>query len=446
MRLPGQVIEVATSVSPVPTLTVLGGSSVATPVLVEEIRLAQLSGALPRMEVRLWGRDRDRLHRVAQHAQHRISHFGNTGGERSESLTLYAVPDLNEALSGADIILCQVRPGGMRGRAGDEALAMRAGIPGDEGLGPGGLSCFLRSRTTLDHLADAAASSAPRAVFLVMTSPLGMSVARVRRLFGPRCYGVCELPATTSAKVCAAVEPLLGARLNVKHAGLNHQAWLHHFQDEAGANRTDDVLAAIDDPDLVEVDPHIIRSEGAVPLPYLRLYYHTQRELERQKGNTDTRGAVLGNWVARLEEALGPGMEPDHSEVHRLLSERRMNWYRDGVIPAIGAFLAESPTVVSLNLPGAGALRGIDPEAVIEIQCNVSRQEVIPLAVPDLPDGPLELTRRLIRYERAALSLEDSPSSVDLADVLAVHPLVRNAVTASRLGEDISKIQSRHMN
>lgn len=38
---------------------------------------------------------------------------------------------------------------------------------------------------------------------------------------------------------------------------------------------TAEVLDAVDTPDLVGVEPEIIREYGAVPLPYLRLYLHT---------------------------------------------------------------------------------------------------------------------------------------------------------------------------
>ena len=39
----------------------------------------------------------------------------------------------------------------MRGRAADEAIARRAGSPADEGLGVGGLACYLRGRDVSQH-------------------------------------------------------------------------------------------------------------------------------------------------------------------------------------------------------------------------------------------------------------------------------------------------------
>jgi hypothetical protein len=81
--------------------------------------------------------------------------------------------------------MCLVRAGGMNGRARDEALALAAGVPADEGLAAGGLACFLRGRALISALAARCRSFAPSAVFLQMSSPLGLNVAITRDAFGP---------------------------------------------------------------------------------------------------------------------------------------------------------------------------------------------------------------------------------------------------------------------
>ena len=414
-------------------LTVLGGSSTATPILLEALGRSVAAGRLPALHVRLYGRAADRMARVAEHGLWRIARVA--GGA---DVTVSAHTALGEALPDAAFVIGQVRPGGMAGRSRDEALAQREGIPGDEGLGPSGLSCFLRGRAVMDELAGAVAAHAPGATYLQLTSPLGLTVARARGRFGVDCVGVCELPTTTAQKVRAHVEPKLGCGpLSVQHAGLNHQAWLHVFSDSAGRDRTDDVLAALDDPKLVDVDPAIIREQGAVPVNYLRLYFHAARELDRQLSRGGTRGEELDDWTGRAEGSYLAEGGVDHAGVDAVLSERRMNWYEDGVVPALEAFFGDEPTVIPLNLPGGGALAGADPAAVVELPCAVSREGVVPQLVPSLPPGPAALTERLLAYEAAVLALSDAPSADDVAAVLAVHPMVPDEATAARLAASI---------
>ena len=115
-------------------LTVLGGSSPATPVLIESLRKAQLEGALGALELRLFGRNELQLRRIRDyfHATSE-SHAG-------PALQISTHCDIAGAVRGASHILCMIRAGGMDGRAHDERLALSAGVPADEGLAVGGRS------------------------------------------------------------------------------------------------------------------------------------------------------------------------------------------------------------------------------------------------------------------------------------------------------------------
>ncbi len=432
-----------TDARPIP-VAVLGGSSVSTPVLMEELGRAWARGELPSLELRLHGRAAERLRGVLRYGRARLADLLSGDLEPDSEADLPPAPtfrasnDLEETLEGAALVLCQVRPGGFQGRAGDEALALRHGVPGDEGLGPSGLACFLRGLSTMDSLHAAIARHAPRAVVLHMTSPLGLTVARARRLHGLRCYGICELPALTARRVVDALGPRLGCtELEVDHAGTHHQCWLHRFRDARGADRTTELLRAIDDPELVRVAPERIRREGAVPLPYLRLYYHTERELRAQRAARTGRGRWLGDWAARLERAYVARPEPDRGRIDALLGMRRLDWYRAGVVPAIAAFLGRRERRISLDLPGGGALPGVDPEAVVELPCRVREGRVSAAPVPPLPPGPAALHRRILEFERLAHACADAPTRGALETCLAAHPLVPDAGVAARLAAEI---------
>jgi 6-phospho-beta-glucosidase len=418
------------------SLAVLGGTSSGMPAFIEALRTSQEQGRLGTIDVRLFGRDSAKLAGVHSYIECCLrARADSTCAELSMSVHA----QLSEALEGATHVVCVVRAGGMAGRARDEALARAAGVPADEGIAVGGLACFLRGREVIRALAAQCRVSAPSAIFLQMSSPLGLNVAITRDVFGSAAYGVCELPLVTKQTVLRYVAPRLQRKcVSARSAGLNHQSWLYAFTDQVGGDCTAEVLGAIDTATLVDVEPEIIRDFGAVPVPYLRLYLHTERVLaEQARGRL--RGSALARWSNRLDCAFRCNSAKTE-DIRALLGQRRMNWFRDGVLPVLEAFGNAEESCIPLNVPCAGALANIPPESIIEIDCSVSSSGAAALPAPPLPVKPLALTRQLATYERAVLELPQAPTSDDLAEVLSMHPLAP-AEGVMRTARALSRIQ-----
>jgi 6-phospho-beta-glucosidase len=214
------------------------------------------------------------------------------------------------------------------------------------------------------------------------------------------------------------------AALTYALAGLNHQSWLYAFKDSGGFDRTSEILGAIHDNDLVSVDSHVIADQGAVPMPYLRLYLHSSRELARQRAAPRTRGEELIQWSQRLNGLLKDPTEGNFRQALSLISLRKPDWYKDGVIPVLEALTSPSDTVVSLNVRNQGAIADISENAIVETMCLVRSGTAKPLGVPPLPPKPALLTRQLVDYEQAVLALPSVPSVLELEEVLSMHPLV----------------------
>jgi 6-phospho-beta-glucosidase len=182
------------------------------------------------------------------------------------------------------------------------------------------------------------------------------------------------------------------------------------------------VLSAIDTPDLVDVEPDTIREYGAVPVPYLRLYLHTERVLASH-ARSPLRGTALAAWTSNLDRAYRCESAERNDNLRALLAERRMNWFHEGLVPVLEMLQRDEESRVPLNVPCAGSLAGVPAASIIEIDCSISRRGAYPLPAPAMPPRPLELTQRLAAYERAALQLPTLPTSTELADVLSMHPL-----------------------
>ncbi|VAW84728.1 hypothetical protein MNBD_GAMMA16-2011 [hydrothermal vent metagenome] len=398
-------------------LTVIGGSSVGTPVLLEELNAAVEKGELPKIHVRLYGRNQLRLERIRTYFKLK------TGITK---VTVSTHQNLKSALTDATHVLCQIRPGGMESRAKAERAALAAQIPGDEGLGPSGLAVFLLGRSVIQEVIDQCARHAPNAVFMQMSSPLGLFVALAQKTLAKPAFGVCELPSVTAHKVLDFIRSRTGLEnLTYSLAGLNHQSWLYDFRDADNVDRTNEIITAINNPELVSIDPDVIQRMRAIPMPYLKLFFHKDREFAKQLKQPNTRGEDLMAWFNDLDHAYCDDHQPDTKRISSLLSGRNMNWYRDGIVPVLQKFISREDKTFPLNLANNGAIEGIDDTAIVEVLCKIGNGIAKPHKTTALPELPAQLTQRLVAYEQKSLSLPDKPTVQQLEDALALHPMVQ---------------------
>jgi len=184
---------------------------------------------LPPLELRLFGRDPRRAELIARfcssraeaRAEARVPAGARTASDSAaRAIRFVAAPTLEAALTGADVVVNQVRVGGFAARSHDETFPLRFGLPGDETIGPGGLANALRSVPVALEFARQVERFAPRAPFLQLTNPMGIVVAALTRATRLSVLGVCELPQDTLERVGAFV----GARgcLDGDYGGLNH--------------------------------------------------------------------------------------------------------------------------------------------------------------------------------------------------------------------------------
>jgi alpha-galactosidase/6-phospho-beta-glucosidase family protein len=151
------------------------------------------------------------------------------------------------------------------------------------------------------------------------------------------------------------------------------------------------------------------------------MFLHTQREVAAQHGR-EARGLALDRWSRHIEEALGADGAQD-AQLDRLLAERRMDWFDEAIVPVLEALHGSRPLCMPLNVPAGDAFPDALRDAIVEVDCEVSRDGVRARRVPSLPPMPAALTRQLIDYERALLELPSRPLEQQLADALALHPL-----------------------
>lgn len=377
-------------------LTVLGGSSPFTVALVDS--LVEAGGRIPPCELVLHGRNAENLEAVRRYADARLTPRG---------WQVRSTDSGPSALDSADVVLHQIRYGGMAGREADEELATAYGLPADETLGPGALQAAIRMVPGLLRTARDLARYCPRAWVLNLTNPLSIAVA-VMSLEGlQKCVGLCELPLVTVGQACDFLQLPLES-VEWSYSGLNHRGFIHSLSHD-GRDCLPRLVEAMGERTLGGVTAEEIRQLRAIPLKYYCLL--------RQGRAGGGRAAYLSDLREEIVEELR--VKPDESPA--ALAKRYMEWYPRAVVPMLAAISADDGRVEVVNVRVG--------EIVMELKARVFADRVEPLQVS--PEGPSrEWIETFREQERAALAAALEPSRERIRAALAADPLVPERLVA----------------
>jgi 6-phospho-beta-glucosidase len=276
------------------------------------------------------------------------------------------------ALDGADAVLVQIREGGLEARLYDETFPKRYGIPGDEGLGPGGLSAAIRSWPVLRRILSLVNERAPLSLKLLLTSPAGLLVRAAAHEFpGMDLCAICELPFTT-------LQSITSSPVTFGYTGVNHLGWLHNI---------------IRGGEPVVEDP--------VPLKYWRMHFDRENALREAP-----RAPTLMRIRDQAYRAFNLGAV---AEIRAALALRPAPWYTHAVGPLLADVTTQPYFLTRPELEG-------------EHPYSWTGGTFEPLASPAAPHFARRLVDKFLEYERQALPAVLHPSSKTVQQALNSHP------------------------
>jgi 6-phospho-beta-glucosidase len=398
-------------------LVVLGGSGASTTELADAIAAwPGGSGRRPVLAVILHGRSREKLALVADAFRARL-------GDAARDVDVMASSDLERALEGADVVLNQVRIGGLAARAFDETFPRAFGIPGEETMGPGGAANAMRTVPALAPVWDLIARRAPGVTVLNLTNPSGVVVAAAARAFGLTFISVCDSPiALTGAIADRLAIDLTAAR--DRYVGCNHLGWWAPA-DGAELARLADLA--------VGLEAQEVAVAGALPAPYARYYLAPEPILTAQTAEPP-RAEQLRALEARQLAAYAAGEEGAAGA-----PRRGAVWYSTAVVPFLDAWWNGSPAPQILGLVSDGSIPGIPAGVVAERSVDLARPGTLePRGAPNLPPYPASVLARHAAYESLMVeALAGGASRPALVRALAANPMVRSLGQAAALVDQI---------
>lgn len=322
-----------------------------------------------------------------------------------------AVPTLEEALRGADLVVISIQPGTLEVMAEEIAIAEEYGsfFPVGDTSGAPGLIRGLRSATIYTEFAWAMAAICPNAWIINYTNPMTICTRTLTHV-EPRLkvFGCCHEVYATQRMLAGVVSQYLDAaptraEIKVNVLGINHFTWIDRafYQDV-------DVLHLLRDH---LTRPGVIRSYTREEVESWADWF---RSADQVKFALWQRFGILAAAGDRHLVEFLPGFTRSPEELFRWgvirtpVAWRIERWRnapqktRDLMagreplmlqatgeegVAQIKALLGLGDIVTNVNVRNQGQIPNLPLHAVVETNAHFSRDEVRPLAAGELPAG-----------------------------------------------------------
>lgn len=310
-----------------------------------------------------------------------------TAGQLGASPEIRTSLDRRASLHGATYVINSIQVGMHAATVRDFEIPARHGLRQTIGdtIGVGGVFRALRTFPVLDGIASDMREICPDAWLLNYTNPMAMNVGYLAAVAPDlKVVGLCHSVYWTVRGLCEVIDvPFEG--VSYRAAGLNHQAWLLHWQRDG-----EDLYPLLDR--AIEADPQLrrrvrvdmYRSLGFYPTEtsehsseYVPWYLHHDEEIERLR-------IPVGDYVRISEENLAEyrWVRDSLAAGEPLDLERDATEYAPQVIHSIETGVMRR---IHANVRNTGLVTNLPLDYAVEVPCVVDVQGVRPEYVGDLP-------------------------------------------------------------
>lgn len=401
-------------------VVVIGGGSSYTPELIEGLILNYKE--FPITEI--WLVD-------IQEGKHKLDIVGKLAQRMVEKsglpIEVHLTINRREALEGADFVSTQMRVGLLQARIWDETIPLKYGVIGQETTGPGGMLKAFRTIPALLDICKDMEELCPNAWMLNFTNPAGMVTEAVNKYTKIKAIGLCNAP-TGVYKWLMELYDAPAQQIYAEFVGLNHLHWVTQVVVD-GQSKLEELLGnsqgySAKNVPQSEWNESLIRSLGAIPSYYLKYFYLKQEMLQDQLDSSAKVG-TRAEIVKQLEDELFElYKDPNLAEKPKQLEKRGGAYYSEAAVRLMKSLYNDSRDIQTLNVPNGRILDFLSPDACIEVNCIVTKQGPIPIAVSNVPFAVKGLIHAVKTYEQLAIEAAVSGDRELALLALANHPLI----------------------
>ena len=395
-------------------IAIIGAGSTYTPELIEGIIDRALALDFP--EVFLYDIDKRKLDIVGGFAKRMVDFSG-----KNCKLTLSM--DLEQSLTNADFVLCQIRVGGMAARILDEKIPLKYNLIGQETVGIGGFFKALRTIPVMLEISKQMEKFCPNAVMISFTNPAGLVTQALSDYGNIRVYGVCNNPYNMKKSI---TEKLGLTEPSFDYIGLNHLSWISGIYEgnenfikkalESGVNS--ETMANIPKG---EFDSQLISAIGAIPSSYLRYVYKKEESLKMAKEAALTRGEKaleIENDLLKLYADIELKEKPD------LLKHRGGANYSLVAITLVDAIYNDKHEPHVVNLQNNGAVDFLKNSDIIETTAIIGKERAEVLPPKNISEHIKGHMQMFKRYENFAVYAAVKCEREAAINALLANPLI----------------------
>lgn len=416
-------------------IAIIGAGSTYTPELIEGI--INKKDDLPVGSVDLMDIDDRKLEIVGGLAQRMIKAAGLPCETR-------LTKSLDEALTGADFVLCQIRVGKLPARVLDEKIPLKYDLIGQETNGIGGFFKGMRTIPVLLEIAERIQKLCPDAWLINFTNPAGMVTEALLNHSAVKAIGVCNVPINMIDSV--------KKRLNLEEAeidyvGLNHLSWITSIRANVKDYVDEAIRQGINSQAMQNIPargftPELIKTVGAIPSSYLEYYYYKDSKLAKLKEAEKCRGEVCIDIEEQLLQIYAD------SELHvkpELLSKRGGARYSEVALNLVDSIYNDKRNVQVVNILNKGALDFMADDDVVEIPAVIGKNGPEPVKINVDNDHIKELMHLIKSYEKHAVRAAINGDEDEAMLALMINPLVADYNKAYSCFQELKTAHKRYL-
>ncbi|MDL2233112.1 6-phospho-alpha-glucosidase [Ruminococcaceae bacterium OttesenSCG-928-L11] len=374
--------------------------------------------------------------------------------ERAPHVTFSATTDPAEAFTDVDFVMAHIRAGGLPMREKDEKIPLKYGVVGQETCGPGGIAYGMRSIPAVIRLIDYMETYSPHAWILNYSNPASI-VAEATRVLRPdsRIINICDMPIAIK-KSFSDILGIPESDFVERYYGLNHFGWWTEIHDKAG----NDLMPALKE-HTRQWGYGPAATESGNPLLEEASWMDTFRKTKDIHAvDPDTLPSTYLKYYLFPDYVVSHS-NPDFTRANEVMAHREKNIFaecrriaeagtaRDTTIEAgeHAEFVVHLARALAYNtyermlliVPNNGAIANVDPTAMVEIPCLVSKRGYEPLSIGTIPTFQKGLIEQQVSSEKLVVEAYIEKSYTKLWQAITLNKTVPSASVAKQILDDL---------
>lgn len=374
--------------------------------------------------------------------------------ERAPEIEFLATVDPEEAFTDVDFVMAHIREGGLQMREKDEKIPLRHGVIGQETCGPGGIAYGMRSITGVIELIDYMEKYSPDAWMLNYSNPASI-VAEATRVLKPdtKIINICDMPVAIKQGMADIVGLDSGNDIVDRYYGLNHYGWWTEILDKDG----NDLMPALKEhvskwgySPSVDIDNPLLLEESwmdtfkkakdiyavdpdTLPNTYLKYYLFPDYVVEHSDPTHTRANEVMENREKNIFAECKNIVEKNTADGTKIDAGEHAEF----IVQLAGALAYNTYERMLLIVENNGAIANIDPTAMVEVPCLVSRRGYEPLAIGNIPQFQKGMIEQQVSVEKLVVQAYIEKSYQKLWQALTLSSTVPSATVAKKILDDL---------